>query len=70
MLVELAAAVLLQGLVDVLAELVVGAGRVAARADDPEVPRHQALAVQVEEAGEQLAAGQIAGGAEHHEHTI
>lgn len=68
--VELTATVVLQGIVDVLAELVGGPGRVPARSDDPEVLRHEALAVEVEEPRKQLARGEIARRSEEDEHPI
>ena len=46
------------------AEVVVAAGGMAPRADDPELFGHQTLAVEPKEPREQLASGQIAGGAE------
>ena len=69
-LVELTATVMLQRVVDAPAEVVVGARRVTARADDPELLRHQPLPVEVEEPREQLATGKIAGGAEDDEHPV
>ena len=42
----------------------------AAGADDAKVLRHQALPVEVKEAGEQLALGQIAGGSEQHQDPV
>jgi hypothetical protein len=69
-LVQLAPSMLFQRRVNPVTELLVGARRMTARADDPEVPRHQLLAVEVKETGEQLPCGEISGRPEDDEHSI
>ena len=45
-------------------------GLMPSRTDDPEPLGHQSLFVEVVQAGEQLAGGEIAGGAEEHQYTV